>query len=75
MRLKYTAVRVRPAKRAMVVTVEIDYGSTKRWVDLRIPWRMINQQYREVIEHLEDEAQDHLAAHRSDTPLPLEKWE
>lgn len=56
MRNKHKAVKVTPRKHYLGVMVEIDYGATKRWVEVKVPWRMLNERYQEVTEHLADEA-------------------
>lgn len=75
MRFKYTVVKIKPTRRALDVTVEIDYGATKRWTVVRVPWRMLNEQYEEVAGFMASEAQDRVSNVVEGPWLPLEKWE
>lgn len=75
MRKHYIAQKIRTTPKYLGVQVRIEIGSTVRWADVKVPWRLLNEQYREVIEHMEHEANERVNE-RWDTPmLPLERWE
>lgn len=69
--IKHTVVKVKPRVRYLEVTVEVDYGGSLRWVALKVPWRMLNEQYRDVVEHMEHEALDRLRELQDDPQLRL----
>lgn len=72
MKNKHTVVRVTCRKHYLGVMIEVDYGSTKRWVEVKVPWRMLNEQYQDVADALADEAWRQMI-HRTecaDDPLP-----
>lgn len=56
MRIKHTVVKVKARKHHLGVMIEVQYPGTLRWVEVRVPWRMLNEQYRAVVEAMEDEA-------------------
>lgn len=75
MRTKHEVVRLKARKRYLEVMVEVSYPGTKRWVALKVPWRMLNEHYEDVSNYMAVEAQEELHRLHGDTPLPLEKWE
>lgn len=75
MRVKYEVVKIKPQSRWLDVTVEVTYPGTKRWVTIKVPWRMLNEQYEDVVNAMEAEALKQMKTPSGDQWLPLEKWE
>lgn len=68
MRTKHTVTRIRPRRSHLEVMVEIDYGGSLRWVALKVPWRMLNEQYESVANAMAGEALREMQR----TPDPLQ---
>lgn len=75
MRKITTAERISTTKRYLWVRVRVEVGSTLRWVNVKVPWRLLNEQYEEVANCMAAEATAHLNDGWSQPSLPLEKWE
>lgn len=75
MRVRTTAEKVSTTKRYLTVRTRITTGATMRWVDVKVPWRLLNEQYEDVANCMASEAAEHLNDHWAQQPLPLEKWE
>lgn len=73
---KVSARRVRATRNYLWVAVEDRRGAVTRFYDVRVPWRLLNEEYEDVANHMAAEAIRHLkATHQEDPWLPLEKWE
>lgn len=75
MKRLYVAQKVRTSPKYLSVQVRIEVGSTIRWADVKVPWRLLNEQYREIIEAMEHEANEIVREAWTQPSLPLEKWE
>lgn len=76
MRQQYVAQRVRTTSRYLTVQVRIEHGSTIRWAQVKVPWRLLNEQYEEVANYMASEATTSLKeTWEQPTLLPLEPWE
>lgn len=75
MKRLYIAQKVRPTKKYLGVQVRIEVGSTVRWAEVKVPWRLLNEQHEAVANALNDEAAETLRERWEQLPLPLEKWE
>lgn len=75
MRTRTTAEKISTTKRYLTVRTRVQVGATLRWVDVKVPWRLLNDRYEEVADCMAAEAADHLSQHWDVPMLPLEKWE
>lgn len=75
MKRHYIAQKVRTSPKYLSVQVRVEVGSTVRWADVKVPWRLLNEQYQEVIERMEHEANERVNEAWDVPMLPLEKWE
>lgn len=75
MGIKHTVVKVKPRRKYLGVMIEIDYSGAKRWVEVKIPWRLLNDQYEDVSGFMALQAQEDARKDADVLYLPLEKWE
>lgn len=71
MRIKHTVTRIKPRQKYLEVMIEVQYPGTLRWVAVKVPWRMLNEQYRAVVEAMEHEALDRLREQQDDLQMRL----
>ena len=77
MKRHYVAQKIRTSPKYLSIQVRIEVGSTVRWADVKVPWRLLNEQHEQVVNGMETEAQERLKEYveRQQPYLPLEKWE
>lgn len=75
MRKIATAEQVSTSRNYLNVRVRVQVGSALRWVTVKVPWRLLNERYEDVINAMEGEANRHLKDTWEAPVLPLEKWE
>lgn len=59
----------------LTVYVKAEVGSTVRFVDVKVPWRMLNEQYEDVSHRMAVEANERMKDDLAQPWLPLETWE
>lgn len=75
MKTRYRAERVKTTRNFLVVYVRVEAGLTVRWIAVQVPWGMVADHHREIVESLESIYTKQLEADADVQYLPLEKWE
>lgn len=75
MRRDFIAQEVKTSPKYLTIRVRVDMGSTVRWANVKVPWRLLNEQYEEISDRMGAEANEQARGHWDVPMLPLEKWE
>lgn len=75
MKRLFIAQRVRATRKYLGVQVRVEVGTSVRWIEVKVPWRLLNEQYEDVAGWMAHEANEAAREHWEQPSLPLEKWE
>lgn len=75
MKSRYKAERVRTTKNYLVIYVRIEVGTAVRWANVQVPWAMVADHHRDIVESLEQIYVKQMEADADVQYLPLETWE
>lgn len=75
MKRRYIAQGIRTTKQYLTVQVRVEVGHSVRWIEVKVPWRLLNEQYEDVCNYMGHEANEQVREHWDIPLLPLEKWE
>lgn len=75
MKRRYTTERVGTTKKGLVAYVRVDAGTAVRWTQVLLPWGMVADHHRAIVESLERIYVAQLEADAEVQYLPLESWE
>lgn len=75
MRRDFIAQSVKTSPKYLTIRVRVDMGATVRWAYVKVPWRLMNEQYEEISDHMGREANEQAKQAWEPAYLPLEKWE
>lgn len=75
MAVKHTVIKIKARQKYLAVLIEVDYAGAKRWVEVKVPWRMLNEHYEDVAGYMAHQANEDARKGADVLYLPLEKWE
>lgn len=77
MKRGYECEGIRLTKKGLRVSVVVDAGLSKRFIEVLVPWQRLTACYRSIVDGMEREAARQISLEKDvlQLPLPLEKWE
>jgi hypothetical protein len=73
--MQFDVEKVDTSQKYLSVTVRVRGSLVPHRHTVRVPWRLLNERYQDVIEGLEHEALAELKRTHPPAQLPLEAWE